>query len=545
MSATIWKRITFASIAVLWVVGIGYTLSKPVHLDETNFLAMVQGEFWRPHNILINWEGQTQRAFDVLSNPPGMVWLLWPLKNGHIWLMRLWVLPWLILAIWGMYKIASIWNKGQDMLLLCACSPFLAISATTLMPDMVLFACVVVGIGPLIALEYSVSRDKQIPIYASVFLGLSPLFRYSGLALLPVSVLWLFYRKPTRYWLHSLIICVPTMLLCAHDLCVYGQWHFWHMIAFQQEQASFTSFFHKILAFSAMLLGYIPCVLGIGGWWLWQRNMRISIIKIVSIVVVLVCFLGVVYDHQFIEQIDGLAIGWNILCIVMGCGLILQSIQYFWKQKQYIFVLWLVGGCVFLLSLRFAATRYWVPFVVPVYIYTIQEIIPLLEKKILYILGMFFSFLSWGLAGDDMLFAQAQQMLVQQSKQACVDIQQRYTIQDFYYAGHWGFQYYFEIENWKIVENDTIIPNNVCSVRSLRSWPQETLDDCWQYTEILTYSPSDVLLYSPFRVHSPTMHSNYHSYMISDSPPIPTFAPWAVSYDMWDQVLLRVSCNRR
>ena len=40
---------------------------KPVHLDETNFLALASGEFWGPHSILINWEGKQQSAFDVLS----------------------------------------------------------------------------------------------------------------------------------------------------------------------------------------------------------------------------------------------------------------------------------------------------------------------------------------------------------------------------------------------------------------------------------------------------------------------------------------------
>ena len=35
-------------------------LSKPVHLDETNFLALLQGEFWSPHNIRINWQGKEE-----------------------------------------------------------------------------------------------------------------------------------------------------------------------------------------------------------------------------------------------------------------------------------------------------------------------------------------------------------------------------------------------------------------------------------------------------------------------------------------------------
>ena len=33
---------------------------------------LTKGDFWSPHNILINWQGQTQPAFDVLSNPPGI-----------------------------------------------------------------------------------------------------------------------------------------------------------------------------------------------------------------------------------------------------------------------------------------------------------------------------------------------------------------------------------------------------------------------------------------------------------------------------------------
>ena len=57
--------ITFFFLYSLLVV------AKPVHIDEANFLMLTKGEFWSPHNILINWQGQTQPAFDVLSNPPG------------------------------------------------------------------------------------------------------------------------------------------------------------------------------------------------------------------------------------------------------------------------------------------------------------------------------------------------------------------------------------------------------------------------------------------------------------------------------------------
>jgi hypothetical protein len=43
-------------------------LNKPVHIDDANFLILAKGaanDFWRPHLIPINWQGTTERAFDV------------------------------------------------------------------------------------------------------------------------------------------------------------------------------------------------------------------------------------------------------------------------------------------------------------------------------------------------------------------------------------------------------------------------------------------------------------------------------------------------
>ena len=43
-------------------------ISKPVHVDDANFLRLAAGaasDPWRPHAISINWLGRTQRAFDV------------------------------------------------------------------------------------------------------------------------------------------------------------------------------------------------------------------------------------------------------------------------------------------------------------------------------------------------------------------------------------------------------------------------------------------------------------------------------------------------
>ena len=86
---------------VCWIdLSFGLVTNR-VHLDEANFLAMTKGDFWRPHLIEINWEGVEQSPFDVLSNPPGMVWLLWPVKDLSVVWMRVWVLPWSFIGIVG------------------------------------------------------------------------------------------------------------------------------------------------------------------------------------------------------------------------------------------------------------------------------------------------------------------------------------------------------------------------------------------------------------------------------------------------------------
>ena len=76
---------------ILIAIGLGIlSASKPIHIDEANFLALTKGDFTTPHHVLINWQGKTERAFDVLSNPAGLAWYLWPVRNLDPMWMRCW-----------------------------------------------------------------------------------------------------------------------------------------------------------------------------------------------------------------------------------------------------------------------------------------------------------------------------------------------------------------------------------------------------------------------------------------------------------------------
>ena len=120
--------------------------NKPVHLDETNFLALTTGTFLGPHSVYINWQGTQEPAFDVLSNPPGIAWFLWPVRSFEIAWQRVWVLPWSLLAVFGVWRFGQeTIKRGFAVTGLLLASPFFWISNGSLMPDMALFACIVVG----------------------------------------------------------------------------------------------------------------------------------------------------------------------------------------------------------------------------------------------------------------------------------------------------------------------------------------------------------------------------------------------------------------
>jgi hypothetical protein len=108
-------------------------LTKPVHLDDANFLVLARGaalDPWRPHAVTINWQGTTERAFDVLSNPPGIGWWLAPFWDAPVWVQRAWMLPWLLPALLGAWVLGQrVARRGPEAMILICAAPSAALAA--------------------------------------------------------------------------------------------------------------------------------------------------------------------------------------------------------------------------------------------------------------------------------------------------------------------------------------------------------------------------------------------------------------------------------
>ena len=117
-------------------------LNRPPHVDDANFLVLARGarlDPFRPHDISINWQGTTERAFDVLSNPPGIAWWLAPVVDASDPVRHLWMWPWLLLACWGAARLRP--RAGRPPPPPAAVRLCRLLAATAWTPDLPLPAC--------------------------------------------------------------------------------------------------------------------------------------------------------------------------------------------------------------------------------------------------------------------------------------------------------------------------------------------------------------------------------------------------------------------
>ena len=522
------------SATVLLLFGLSLPfLGKPVHIDDTNFLALAKGAAenpWQPHNARINWQGSTEMAFDVLSNPPGIAWWLAPVVEAPVWLMHLWMLPWLLLAAWGSWTLGQRFTNhpaGATVLICAAPIGLLATHAFT--PDLPLLACALAGMAGL-------TKTGETPMVHrwgwAVLLGCSALFRYSGIALIPLVTLWAVMHRHHRAALFlTLGAAFPTICLMLHDLFAYGQAHVTARLGFQGTTTEGRDFARKLIASIAMLGGAacLPILC-------WSRPRGAAFGSTIGIA------LGIA-GAQLSGQQDA-AFWTTILFAGAGGASLGGGLFHRWSDTETQWLAsWILMGLVFLLTLRFTAARYWLPFFPALVLLSLQRApAPLVQfASILTVL------LSLGLATDDHDLALTQQDLAK-GVQSLDEERGRF-------AGHWGFQYHLQDSSWQVLEEDSPVPPGRMLAVSASSWPQAPADGCFQLVQCISASP---LPFVP-RVYAPTSGANFHAFMAAgfpgdpDSPcdihkgwdlsPTETYAPWTFSSAPQDVLTLWRSCE--
>ena len=494
-------------LSMLLLLGLSLPfLDKPIHVDDANFLAMARQasiDPWRPHAFLINWQGTTESAFHVLSNPPGIAWWLAPVAQQSVMWMHVWMLPWLLLACWGAARLGERFggHPAAAVLLLCG-APISVISTQALTPDLPLLALTLAGVGGLL---HSPPTGRML---FALLLGSTALFRYSGLALLPLILLLpCRERERTRLLMAGLM---PITALMIHNWLAYGEIHLVAMMGFQSVSNSGIDIAHKSVAAMAALGG--AAVLPILCW----SKARQSLIG--ALVGGLLGWVAANWTGQM-----GGAV-WGTTLFSAAGGATLAGAMRHREPVDGLLLCWLVGGALFLLSLRFTASRYWIPFFAPAVLLVLRDAKPSSIR-----IGCIATLaLSTLLAIDDAELAHAQR--------TAATIAQ--TKDPGFFAGHWGFQHHLESHGWVAIEDDQDLPKNQWVAHSRTAWPQQASNACWA---------SETTVPIPDKTPGPRVltydgRANLHGNMLAEEPPIRTFSPWGIGRDPLDWLTMRQTC---
>ena len=490
-------------------------LDRPPHVDDANFLILARGarlDPLRPHAISINWQGTTERAFDVLSNPPGIAWWLAPVVDASDSIRHLWMWPWLLLACWGAGRLGDrvAGRPATAILLLCA-SPAALLAATAWTPDLPLLACTLAGMAGLLAPR--APGGSRVPW--AVLLGLGAWFRYSGLALIPLAGLWPALQRDAREAAKlTIAAALPTVALAVHDLAAYGEWHVLAMTRFQGVSDSPRAVARKLIAAVATLGGGLALPIlaaarprrAVGG----------------ALAGLALGFTGATLSAQ-----TGASAAWTVLWTTAG-GAVLGS-AFSRRQRLDLFLAcWLFGGLLFLLKLRFTATRYWLPFAAP----AVLAVLPLASRSLR--IGAIVGTVALALAVslDDHAMARAHEVLARAVDEKASEL----GITDRRFSGHWGFQHHLEARGWTALEEDTTVPPGVAWARASVAWPQDPGPGCRTLVETFEETPSGWRL----RSHTADVAGNIHAHVLSASPPIEVYAPFGLGRDPYDSVQLAV-----
>lgn len=478
-------------------------MAKPIHIDDANFLMLSEGaarDFWRPHDIQINWDGVTKPAFEILANPPGIAWYLVPVRESPEWVLHLWMLPWLALGAWGCARLVKTFTQADaylGCLYLLSC-PVVVISAQALTPDLPVFACMTAGIGGF------VSCRRRWPF--ALLAGCTALFRYSGLATIPLLLLIGWRRDGWRGVAIAGITVVPISLLVLHDLHAYGRVHLLEMFASQNdtEYKTIGDSLHNTIAGIAMLGGAgLPPIL------IWRRETVAGAI-LGGVIGFEAAWLSGQSPHQAIPTILFTAAGMAALTLALAP-----------RVREPVLSAWGLGGACFFFFVRFAATRYWAAFVPGVALLALRNI---QHSKRWLVIGIIVNALiSFGIAHDDQSLAIAYQNAAQQVASRGIGT----------FSGHWGWQHYLERAGWTPLETNG--PPGEWHAHAMHAGGSQLPDPaiCLRVEERITLPDRS---WGP-RVYSWRDRAFYHAGGAGN------YAPWTISDEPYDFVTLYRRCD--
>ncbi len=239
-------------------------VAKPFHVDDPMYLWAAQQITSDPFDFYgfdVNWYGYSAPMYEINKNPPLVSFYLaavgsllgWSEAALHLGMM----LPALALML-GSYALASRLCRSPLLASLAAwLTPVALVSSTTLMSDVLMLSLWVWA--AFLWLRGLETRRAADLVGAALLMGLCPLAKYFGLALLPLLATYAFLRE-RRVSAWAWVLLIPLGIVAGYDR--YLAWRYdWSPLG---DAASYALRLQSLAPFSLFEQGLVG-LLFIGG----------------------------------------------------------------------------------------------------------------------------------------------------------------------------------------------------------------------------------------------------------------------------------------
>lgn len=417
-------------------------------IDEPFYLAIAEQISVHPldpYRFRLNWLGTSREVSEIFANPPLVpFWLafwqlLFPRNEVSLHIA---MLPFSVLALHSFALLAR--HLKVDPLLslaLLCCSPAFFLGSQVVMLDVPMLCFFLVAIS--YAAVYEQQGNRLAFTVALLAALLTPLAKYNGMLLLPL-LLWLLTISKRKAGM-ALIAVAPIFSVVFWNALTwmqYGKPNLWVMADLQKNlQAPHHFFLHGLGILASVGLGVLPVSLPL----FIAQIIRLRMALILSALIVVP--FAYVFSRAYVQDRFGsaflMALG-TIVCV----QLVLVAFRQVWKdcrsrvEPSLWLALWILLGLAAQAGFSAASTRYALFLAPPAILIVLAEVkrFGKLPSRALVAgsISINLVFVLTIAVGDAMVANGYRDFLTRTFTP---------TLQrggKFYFAGHWGFQYYAE-----------------------------------------------------------------------------------------------------
>lgn len=433
---------------------------KAFHIDDPFVLKIVDNILKNPADPFageFDWFGSMTPVWKTTTNPPFVSYYLAPFvwKFGYSeTVLHCAMMVFLLLIAWGTVVLSNRFAGGSVYpLLFVMFSPAVMVSGNV-MRDIPAAGLAVAAIALWVM---GTDRENRFFLFCGAALaGLAMLTKYSAVIILPVMLLYPFFKR--KLWLWKWIVPALLILLgwCIHNVAFYGQAHIVYLTTHQSAESGGISWIDKACG-AFVILGSMIYLAPVLMWGEAKRERWISFAGCLPVGLAIFWFV----ERRFGWRADGQYLLWIItgailfyLCTVEGLR---RGVRYAvdWDDEtagdSLFLIAWLCAPILFsILFTPFQATRHQILALPPLMLLGWRALYrahnEFFSVKILAaVLFLLQAAVGYLTTTVDYQFAASYPMMAKYAKEKYVE-----KGHQTWFAGHWGWKVYAEREGFKM-----------------------------------------------------------------------------------------------